>query len=839
MLNWLRRSRGDRAKATHPLRQTYASFRRLLSHNGDLLSQLADLETGLRYQSLTAPRIREQVRRILETSLELIQDLEELGDGCAADLFHAHSRIEATVLQQLAEASAKPAQRVLLDLDDPEARQHDLAGGKAANLAELRTLIPRHVPQGFVATTEAYRRMEQDARLLDQTIALLPSLRSDEAAYAKHARRFRLLIERAAVPDDVASSIREAVSQFPEPRSWAVRSSGVGEDGELSFAGQFETLLGTPARDLVDAYRTVVASRFSERAVAYRESAGLTEVETPLAVVFLPMIEAAASGILYTRIPHEPASTAMWLTSTLGLAADLVAGTASADLFVVSREPPGRVQERRLTFKEHALRLNAATARVCPRAVPESQQRAASINDATIAELARLGLTIERHFGKPQDIEWAQGASGHLWVLQARPLRVSSTPGRRQAAPHHLVKLKGRPLAPGRAAGRIYRALDSNQLGDVPEASVLVVRWLTPEIARVLDRISAVVAEAGSPLSHAAALIRQAEVPSIYDATGALDLFTDGEPVGIDATRGEVYSGTPWPEYRARRRSQQNAVPANKSTVVHERILRLNLVDPSSSSFVPPHCESIHDLVRIVHERALQAMFRLGDQYSRRGWRAVKHLDSPVPIDLEVLDLGGGLSALALKRRRVAPELVESVPFQALWKGIADPRVSWAGRRAISVSGFVSVLQTAVMESGRGLRRLGDRNYVIVAPDYFNFNARLAYHYAMIDALLGEASENNYVVFRFQGGGAGLERRELRARFLAEVTRALGFVVDRRGDLLNAWLRAAPRSVTEEGLTRLGLLMACARQLDMLLGDNITVGRLVETFLAEKYEEFA
>ena len=115
--------------------------------------------------------------------------------------------------------------------------------------------------------------------------------------------------------------------------------------------------------------------------------------------------------------------------------------------------------------------------------------------------------------------------------------------------------------------------------------------------------------------------------------------------------------------------------------------------------------------------------------------------------------------------------------------------MSWAGRRVVSAEGFLSVVHSAMTAAGGGLRRMGDRNYLVVAPDYINLNARLAYHYAMIDALVGDLPENNYVTFRFQGGGAGPERRDLRAQFAAGVLDALGFAVDRRGDLVNAGLR--------------------------------------------------
>jgi pyruvate,water dikinase len=207
-------------------------------------------------------------------------------------------------------------------------------------------------------------------------------------------------------------------------------------------------------------------------------------------------------------------------------------------------------------------------------------------------------------------------------------------------------------------------------------------------------------------------------------------------------------------------------------------------------------------------------------------------------MNLRVLDLGGGVAPRA-SGSRVAPEDVTSVPFQAFWRGAADPRVSWTGRRDMSATGFFSVVQNAMFDQASGgTRRLGDPNYLFVAPDYMNLNARLAYHYAMLDAAIGDLAANNYVAFRFVGGGAGRARRDLRARFLADVLTRLGFAVDAHGDLVNAWLRAVPAGVGEDALAHLGRLMACARQLDMLLADENSVRAYVRRFLDEDYGSF-
>jgi pyruvate,water dikinase len=133
---------------------------------------------------------------------------------------------------------------------------------------------------------------------------------------------------------------------------------------------------------------------------------------------------------------------------------------------------------------------------------------------------------------------------------------------------------------------------------------------------------------------------------------------------------------------------------------------------------------------------------------------------------------------------------------------------------------------------------MGDRNYVIVSPEYLNLNARLAYHFSMVDALVCQRSVSNYISFRFRGGGAARARRGLRARFLAAVLLYEGFSVDQREDLVTAWFKGYDMSTCESKLEILGRLMGCARQLDMLLGHDSDVKHFVEQFLNANYEVF-
>jgi pyruvate,water dikinase len=148
-------------------------------------------------------------------------------------------------------------------------------------------------------------------------------------------------------------------------------------------------------------------------------------------------------------------------------------------------------------------------------------------------------------------------------------------------------------------------------------------------------------------------------------------------------------------------------------------------------------------------------------------------------------------------------------------------------------------MSASMRDPRASIRRLGEYNYIIVAPDYLNLNARLAYHFAMIDSLVSDTPEYNYVNFRFRGGGAQADRRNLRARFLSEVLLMSNFRVDRRGDLVTAWMRRYTREASEEGLTLLGKLMGCARQLDMLMNNEKTMRHFVERFLEGDYQAFA
>jgi pyruvate,water dikinase len=228
-------------------------------------------------------------------------------------------------------------------------------------------------------------------------------------------------------------------------------------------------------------------------------------------------------------------------------------------------------------------------------------------------------------------------------------------------------------------------------------------------------------------------------------------------------------------------------------------------------------------------------MFAVNDLELERRGHGARKLETPLPLHVQVLDLGGGLAADVVDPARVTPAQIVSRPFQALWRGIGHPDVVWTREMPASLSDLASVLAGALTPQGGGMRPLGEKSYLLVADEYMNLNSRLAYHYSLVDACLSDTPSNNYISFRFEGGGATRQRRSLRACFLEKCLARHGYKVDRRTDLVNAWFRKAPAGQTADRLDILGRLLACSSQLDMYMTSREVMNWYADQFLSGNY----
>jgi pyruvate,water dikinase len=800
----IRRLRGS-------FRWKYENLRNLLRRNCEFLETLSDIQSHVGDAIPRNVFTHHQISDLLDGTLVTVGILNNITGESYIKLYKIHRQIAGKIQESLWKAREEKTPPILMPLDTVDRSQQNNAGGKAGHLGELKKILPDNTPAGFVLTTAAYQMLLNENNLTGQIRALYSKIELDDLRGAEFVcEQIKRYVKNSIIPESITETVERHIQslKMSGTRSWAVRSSAVGEDGLFSFAGQFDSYLNIPPGKLTEAYLKVVVSRFNTNAVLYRLSNDVKDAESSMAVLFIPMIDAEASGVILTRNPVDPDDNNIVMSSVKGLAVDLVAGKAESDTLYIDRDELnlsgqvcGHKESMVVVSGEEGLdRKNTA-----PR-----QADSLSISEETAIELARIALKIEDYFGLPQDIEWVVDKDGKCWIIQARPLGISDILPSDSAEPvkSRVLAHGGATIFSGRAQGRLHYLESIGGLNQVEKGSILLTRQADPEITSVFHRISGLISEEGHPTNHAANVAREYALPSLFNLENAVEKLKDIGEVGLDSTRKTVYAGLPWPNLPERdlsRRSRRQDKPG----VLRELIFGLNLTDPAASNFTPAGCKSIHDIIRFVHQKAVISLFDLGDQQVKNLKESFKILDSAIPLHLTVLDTGDTIDQNFSNRKKVPPEAIISEPFQALWSGIADPDI-----------------------------QMGDRNYIIVGPEYLNFNARLAYHYTMIDALVCDKSHNNYIIFRFRGGGAARARRGLRARFLTGVLRLIGFSVDQREDLVTAWYKGYMKDACKEKLEILGKLMGCARQLDMLTADVHKVNYYIENFIGGNYRPF-
>jgi pyruvate,water dikinase len=820
----------------------YRLFRTLLALNNEVLEHLADLEEESSWTSFHHARVRMGIRALFDGTADMVGVLNELTGQRYFDLANVVASLRADVFRFMEKASERQDSRLVLRMKEITTETAGQVGDKAVSLARAECDLGLRVPEFFVVTVEAYRELLEAGGLASQLRTLLAPARLDASEdFRRRCEMAQGLVREARVPPAVAEAIREAhrVCGFPAGEGLAVRSSAAGEGRELSFAGQFDTFLNVPPAGVVEAWREVVASRFSPRAVFYRRAAGLADVDTPMSVLVQRMVRARASGVMYTRRPDAPRGPEVLVTAVPGLGPDVSAGTASADQLVVGRSAPHRVLERRIAPKRARL-VGAEGGGVARLAVEAIDQLRAAITDEEAARLAEAAVALERYFGAPQDVEWVMDAEGQLFVLQARPLSAGkAAPARVDVPPDARALLRGGdPVWPGRAVGPVHVARTTREEEETPTGAVLVVPQLLPDAVRLLPRVCGIVVERGSITGHAASILREFRIPSLFGVAGATETLAQGQLVSLDVAGRAVFDGVLWPDARGR----LPLTVGGQRTLGLPELLAGKLTKLSGSAFMGTWaCQSLHDVVRFAHEMAIQAMFDIGDRLLESPIGGVKTVECPEPLYLHVLDLGGGLAPEAASRKRVMAAEVLSVPFQGLWRGLSDS--SFDPRRPERPPPSASVL--AATRAMSGPDELGAPNYACITDCYLNLNSRAgverdpfrvrprrqAYHYVVVDSFLSENQNENHIRVRLRGGGAAPWQRRLRAEVAAEILRLHHFTVSVTGELMNGWVRGIDRGTGARELATIGRLLRFLARLDMWMTEEADVKRRVEAFM--------
>jgi phosphoenolpyruvate synthase/pyruvate phosphate dikinase len=308
----------------------------------------------------------------------------------------------------------------VLDFQEIDRAQVAVAGGKGANLGELSRIEDLRVPAGFCVPTDAFRRIMAQAPSIGDRLDRLSRLEPDDReAIRALSAEIRRVIERIAIPDDLAAAITRALARLGEQAACAVRSSATAEDlPTASFAGQQDTYLNVvgPAAILQHVSRCW-ASLFTERAVTYRLRNGVDHRTVQMAVVVQRMVFPEVSGILFTADPVTGNRKVASVEASFGLGEALVSGLVNADVHKVR---DGEVVDRTIGTKRLAI-LASPAGGTRERAIEPERQEQPALTDAQVVRLVELGRRIEAHFGRPQDIEWCL-VGDDFHVVQSRPI---------------------------------------------------------------------------------------------------------------------------------------------------------------------------------------------------------------------------------------------------------------------------------------------------------------------------------------------------------------------------------------------------------------------------------
>ena len=551
----------------------------------------------------------------------------------------------------------------------------DKVGGKNSSLGEMISQLADtgvRVPGGFATTAQAYRDFLAQSGLDNKINAVLDALDVDDVnALVKAGAEIRQWIMETPFPMELTIAITEQyqrlVADSTTDMSFAVRSSATAEDlPDASFAGQQETFLNIVGlENILHAIKEVFASLYNDRAISYRVHKGFVHADVALSAGIQRMVRSdkGAAGVMFTLDTESGFRDAVFVTSSYGLGETVVQGAVNPDEFYVHKPmlEAGKhaVVRRNLGSKMIKMTFSAekvAGKSVVTEEVEESLRHQFSLNDAEVMELARYAQIIEKHYGRPMDIEWGKdGIDGKLYILQARPETVQSQAG---AGKVEKFKLKSfsKVLASGRAIGQkigvgpVRIVKDPKEMDQVRPGDVLVADMTDPNWEPVMKRASAIVTNRGGRTCHAAIIARELGIPAIVGCGDATETLTEGDIVTASCTEGDtghVYRGKLDFEISSRDISAMPDVPVKVMMNVGNPELAFEFAQLPNAGVGLARVEFIINNVIGIHPKAILDVERLPASKREEIKRRARGYASPKEFFVEKLVEGVSTIAAA------------------------------------------------------------------------------------------------------------------------------------------------------------------------------------------------
>ncbi len=832
------------AKPAVPFSVLFKKFKAILERNNRILELMADMGDKLGGEYIFDRQyIFDTCERLNDHVFKLISDLCVLNHRKNTDLFIAFERIQHEIQEEMAGRHAFPMVKPAILLDDINSDLIDEVGNKFAGLGDLRNILSLPVTDGFVITTKTFFDFMEHNALFDLIQEKLSHWDGEDREYFRYmSRDLQQHILDAKVPRSISSHIDAMLDIISSrhrgiPLKFAVRSSAWGEGGEFSFAGQYDSVLNVPASGVPDAYKRVVASAYSPEAWQYRIHRGYREHETAMAVGCQIMVEAESSGVIYTYAPGMSDRESMVISAVWGLGPAVVDGTAESDTFILDREPPYAP-----IFSEPGQKDR----RIAPihgggvdwQDVPEDIRGVPCLTAEQMNDLAQAAMAIERYYRQPQDIEWAFDKKGNLFILQARPLNIRpagiETISVEDAFTSDQVIFsgKGTVVHGGVGCGKVRVVRKDQDLDDFPQGGILVAKYTSPRYSRVMNKVQGIITDIGSATGHMAALAREYRIPAIVDTGDATSILSNGDEITLDAGQRTVYRGllTGLDQFDL---TGEDVFEESYEFRLLRRLLRkinpLNLVDPHREDFKPTSCRTYHDITRYIHEKAVEKLIDLSENYQNQHDAPPRRFEFEIPLGLMIIDIENGTTAPRNSTSVTAADIV-SVPMKALLEGLAESGMWETEPVSLDLKGFMSSLTRTFSAQMASPDTIG-RNLAVVSKEYLNLNLRLGYHFNIVDAYIGDSLNDNYIYFRFLGGVTDLVRRSRRARFIAEVLERFDFRVETHGDLVVGRIKKFSGDRMAGKMRVLGGLIGYTRQLDIQMHSDSLVGHYLTDFI--------
>jgi len=646
-------------------------------------------------------------------------------------------------------------------------------GGKNASLGEMiRHLgaVGVRVPEGFATTADAYRAFIEVNELADPIRKQLERLDEGDVVDEVGPEIRRLFLE-AELPDTLRQAIvghYRALGQRLDRTDVdvAVRSSATAEDlPEASFAGQQETFLNVVGEEqLLDACRRCYASLFTDRAIEYRAEHGFAHLDVALSVGVQRMVRSdeASAGVMFSMDPETGFPDVVVIDAAWGLGESVVAGEVDPDEYVVfkpllagttsagsssaqTEQPDGAVPivSKRRGSKEHRIVYttdagddtggdSAPTTTVDTTA---DEQRAVVLDDDEIVQLARHAVSIEDHYGRPMDIEWAKdGRTGEIFVVQARPETVQSRHEAGQMSTYTLHSTGEEPWVTGQAIGEAIASGPAYPLGsaaegaDFPDGGVLVAEMTDPDWVPIMRRAAAIVTDHGGRTSHAAIVSRELGMPAVIgtgDATATVEAGADVTVSCAEGDEGHVYRGVlEW----ERRELDVEDIPETRTKVM------LNLADPAAAlrwwrlpadgvglarmEFIIGNHVQVHPMALLEPDRVES------DEERRRIDELVAGWDDPADFFVEELAFGMARIAASLYPKPVIVRMSDfkTNEYADLLGGSAfepheeNPMLGWRGASRYYHDDYRRGFELECRAVSLVRNRMGLRNVVVMIP---------------------------------------------------------------------------------------------------------------------------